>query len=88
MEAIWKLIIGGLSGTRKADNRLKQLGADKARKTRISLRKSSPKSEATNLRAGIRDELLKYLVSASAGQITANFGGKRSHAGRWQFFRV
>ena len=60
MEAIWKLILADFPAP-ESDNRLKQLGADKGRKTRISLRKSSPKSEATNLRAGIRDELLKYL---------------------------
>ncbi|MGA7904844.1 MAG: hypothetical protein WCA06_19615 [Terrimicrobiaceae bacterium] len=61
MEVIWKLLLADYPAPEKHE-RLKQFGAHKAKRTRIALRKSSPKSEAANLRAGIRDALLKYLL--------------------------
>ena len=61
MEVIWKLLLPDCPAPEKHEQ-LKQFGAHKARRTRIALGKSSPKSEAANLRAGIRDTLLKYLL--------------------------
>ena len=61
MEVIWKLLLADYPAPEKHE-RLKQFGAHKAKRTRIALGKSSPKSEAANVRAGIRDALLKYLL--------------------------
>ena len=60
MEVIWKLLLVDYPEPEK-DERLRRLGARKAAKTRIALGKSSPRSEGANIRAGIRDALLKYL---------------------------
>ena len=61
MEVIWKHLLADYPAPEE-DTRLKQFGAHKARKTRIAFEKPSPKSEAANHRAGIRDALLKYLL--------------------------
>ena len=61
MEVIWNHLLADCPAPEKHEQ-LKQFGAHKARRTRIALGKSSPKSEAANLRAGIRDALLKYLL--------------------------
>jgi hypothetical protein len=60
MQVIWKLLLVEYPAPEK-DRRLRQFGAHKAKRTRIALGKSSPKSEAANIRAAIRDTLLKYL---------------------------
>jgi hypothetical protein len=60
MEVIWNLLLVDYPEPEK-DERLRRLGARKAAKTRIALGKSSPRSEGANIRAGIRDALLKYL---------------------------
>ncbi len=61
MALIWKLLLADCPAPEKHEQ-LKQFGAHKAKRTRIALGKSSPKSEAANHRAGIRDALLKYLL--------------------------
>jgi hypothetical protein len=61
MGVIWNYLLADCPAPEK-DERLKQFGAHKAKRTRTALGKSSPKSEAANLRSGIRDALLKYLL--------------------------
>jgi hypothetical protein len=61
MEVIWNHLLADYPAPEK-DERLKQFGAHKAKRTRIALEKSLPKTEAANVRAGIRDALLKYLL--------------------------
>ena len=61
MELIWKLLLADYPEPEKHE-RLKQFGAHKAKRTRNALGKASPKSEAANVRAGIRDALSKYLL--------------------------
>ena len=60
MEVIWKLLLADYPEPEK-DRQLRQFGAHKAERTRIAHDKSLPKTEAANIRAGIRDALLKYL---------------------------
>lgn len=64
MEVIWNLLLEDYPAPEK-DKRLRPFGARKEEKTRIALGKSKPKSEAANIRAGIRDALLKYLYRLS-----------------------
>jgi hypothetical protein len=61
MEVIWNRLLADYPAPEKIE-RLKQFGAHKAKRTRNALGKPSPKSEAANVRAGIRDALLKYLL--------------------------
>jgi hypothetical protein len=61
MHVIWNLLLEDCPAPEQ-NTRLKQFAAHKAKRTRIALGKSSPKSEASNIRAGIRDTLLKYLL--------------------------
>jgi hypothetical protein len=60
MEVIWSYLLADWPEPEQ-DKRLRQFGAHKGEKTRIALEKSLPKTEAANVRAGIRDALLKYL---------------------------
>jgi hypothetical protein len=57
MKVIWKLLLADYPAPER-DKRLKQFGIHKARKTRIMLGKSLPRSEGASVRAGIRDALL------------------------------
>jgi hypothetical protein len=60
MEVIWNHLLADYPAPEEHEQ-LKRFGAHKARRTHIALGKSSPKSEAANHRAGIKDALLKYL---------------------------
>jgi hypothetical protein len=60
MEAIWKLLLANYPAPEE-NTRLKPFGGHKGRKTCLAHGKSLPKTEAANIRAGIRDALLKYL---------------------------
>ena len=60
MEVIWTLLLADYPEP-EGDARLRQLGIHEAEKTSNRHGTFSPKTEAANIRAGIRDALLKYL---------------------------
>lgn len=61
MDAIWKLLLADYPEPEK-HQRLRQFGVHKARKTLDIHGRALPATEAANIRAAIRDALLKYLL--------------------------